>query len=95
MSTYVCATLLVLSVTVVRGVYPKMPFNPLTGFFGMWLFNLLVYEIDGYVQAFSVRLSEFSDIVLALSFLCFVVGSVAGSAYAGVPRRSCGWRSGT
>ena len=53
-------------------------FNPLVAFFGVWLVDLGLYELDRYFRFFYVRLSEYAMFLLVLSFTLVLIGGILG-----------------
>ena len=83
MITGLCGLYLAGSVAVTRRVSPGLLFNPLVGFFGIWLLNLVFYEFDAFVKFFYVRLSPHAEALLGLSFTSYFIGAVVGMALLG------------
>lgn len=80
-ATWTCAILLVASLGVTRARCPRLLFNPLIAFFGVWLVPLAAYEFNFAFDTFFypyARLSESADLLMSAGFLCFFLGAVAG-----------------
>jgi len=77
LSTWTSFLLLLLSGIIGHFFYRKQGlFNPIFVFFGVWSVNLLIFEFDSYVKYFPLTLGRFADVWLAVSLVCFFLGSL-------------------
>ena len=78
MAALIASLLFVASLWATRKLCRDAIFNPLTAFFGVWLVDLGLYELDGYFRFFYVRLSEYATFLLVLSFTLVLIGGILG-----------------
>lgn len=78
MVTVLCVVLFLASLGATRVWCRRSLFNPLIAFFGIWMLNLALYEVDNWLQVFNVRLSDFADSMLSLSLICVFLGTCIG-----------------
>lgn len=78
MAIWICGAFFLASLAATRLLCNGMPFNPLSAFFGVWLFGLGLYELDRVFEIFYVRLSEDANSLLILSFAWFFIAAILG-----------------
>jgi oligosaccharide repeat unit polymerase len=76
MLTFITALFLIISLVLSGIFYRKYFLNPIVVFFAIWLFSLLLYELDAHFKFFYVRLSSKAEIIFFISFFAFFIGSL-------------------
>lgn len=77
----VAPILLIVSLLLTKRLFHGQLFNPLTVFFGLWSFTLVLFRLDTYFNVFTSGISLKAQYVMAASFLLFFLGVITVALY--------------